>query len=420
MFENTLFKIKKVLFNLKKKRGKYTKNEIDNITNEISKIMLESDIPYSCIKVISSEIENVLLNLPYNSKETYNTVCKIIHMYFDNIFSSSYGALELDGNKTNIIGVFGTNGVGKTSFCTKIANNIRNNGKKVLCLSLDKQRPASQEQLKTLCDSNNLLFLTLDDNDVEENIKKIQEIINYNIVDVIIVDTAGINITDKKNELVISKLISSIDFDEKILAIDSTIGQNAVSIIKRFDRTLNITGFVITKTEIDQKGGVYFSIATASNKPIYYITNGEKITDIKEFNKDIVINAFFNENKLSNNDIDKESKNIKEFISNKNIKINYNELLQHLKQISEDMEKHKLKYKLQQRIALLDVKSTTETYILIKKWIAIIQSMSNRERELPNILNIDRINRIAKGSGTNINDVVMLKKKMEELNSLVA
>ena len=419
MFENTLFKIKKVLFNLKR-RGKYTKNEIDNITNEISKIMLESDIPYSCIKVISSEIENVLLNLPYNSKETYNTVCKIIHMYFDNIFNSSYGALELDGNKTNIIGVFGTNGVGKTSFCTKIANNIRNNGKKVLCLSLDKQRPASQEQLKTLCDSNHLLFLTLDDNDVEENIKKIQEIINYNIVDVIIVDTAGINITDKKNELVISKLISSIDFDEKILAIDSTIGQNAVSIIKRFDRTLNITGFVITKTEIDQKGGVYFSIATASNKPIYYITNGEKITDIKEFNKDIVINAFFNENKLSNNDIDKESKNIKEFISNKNIKINYNELLQHLKQISEDMEKHKLKYKLQQRIALLDVKSTTETYILIKKWIAIIQSMSNRERELPNILNIDRINRIAKGSGTNINDVVMLKKKMEELNSLVA
>ena len=419
MFENTLFKIKKVLFNLKR-RGKYTKNEIDNITNEISKIMLESDIPYSCIKVISSEIENVLLNLPYNSKETYNTVCKIIHMYFDNIFNSSYGALELDGNKTNIIGVFGTNGVGKTSFCAKIANHIRNNGKKVLCLSLDKQRPASQEQLKTLCDINNLLFLTLDDDNVEENIKKIQEIINYNIVDVIIVDTAGINITDKKNELVISKLISSIDFDEKILAIDSTIGQNAVSIIKRFDRILDITGFVITKTEIDQKGGVYFSIATASNKPIYYITNGEKITDIKEFNKDIVINAFFNENKLSNNDIDKESKNIKEFISNKNIKINYNELLQHLKQISEDMEKHKLKYKLQQRIALLDVKSTTETYILIKKWIAIIQSMSNRERELPNILNIDRINRIAKGSGTNINDVVMLKKKMEELNSLVA
>lgn len=419
MFENTLFKIKKVLFNLKR-RGKYTKNEIDNITNEISKIMLESDIPYSCIKVISSEIENVLLNLPYNSKETYNTVCKIIHMYFDNIFNSSYGILELDSNKTNIIGVFGMNGVGKTSFCAKIANHIRNNGKKVLCLSLDKQRPASQEQLKTLCDINNLLFLTLDDDNVEENIKKIQEIISYNIVDVIIVDTAGINITDKKNELVISKLISSIDFDEKILAIDSTIGQNAVSIIKRFDRILDITGFVITKTEIDQKGGVYFSIATASNKPIYYITNGEKITDIKEFNKDIVINAFFNENKLSNNDIDKESKNIKEFISNKNIKINYNELLQHLKQISEDMEKHKLKYKLQQRIALLDVKSTTETYILIKKWIAIIQSMSNRERELPNILNIDRINRIAKGSGTNINDVVMLKKKMEELNSLVA
>ena len=281
MFENTLFKIKKVLFNLKR-RGKYTKNEIDNITNEISKIMLESDIPYSCIKVISSEIENVLLNLPYNSKETYNTVCKIIHMYFDNIFNSSYGILELDSNKTNIIGVFGMNGVGKTSFCAKIANHIRNNGKKVLCLSLDKQRPASQEQLKTLCDINNLLFLTLDDDNVEENIKKIQEIISYNIVDVIIVDTAGINITDKKNELVISKLISSIDFDEKILAIDSTIGQNAVSIIKRFDRILDITGFVITKTEIDQKGGVYFSIATASNKPIYYITNGEKITDIKE------------------------------------------------------------------------------------------------------------------------------------------
>ena len=420
MFEETFGKINNIFSKLK--GDKFNNNEIDMITFELRNILLEADIPYQYVKSLVADMQQKLKKIKEKKLDKNAVIGGLLQNYIDATFCNTNGnGISIKTNGITVIGIFGSNGVGKTSFIAKLANLLHKlHNKRIMCVSFDINRFAAQEQLKILCKKNDIEFLDIVHEGIEKGIDKINEIIAYETVDVLLIDNAGISPNNNDGIALWQKVLASITFDEKIIVLDSTLGQNAVSLIDKFDKIVNSTGFAISKVDSDQKGGVFFSIAVTSNKPIYYVSTGEKITDIAPFNKNMISDALFSDGRLRNIISSFHSNNkryIETIISKtKHGELNYNDLLEQLTQLVSFGKLDKILSVLPHTKNFFNVKLSTDAYILIKKWISIILSMTLYERENIHALNIDRMNRIAKGAGTNIAEVVTLKRKVEEIN----
>ena len=421
MLEGTFNKINKVITGLRNRC--FTNEEIDLLAIDLRNVLLEADIPYAYVKEFVYELKQKLLSIKDKQLDKQAILGGIIKEYFDHTFvGCADKKIELKNNGITTIAVCGTNGVGKTSFVAKLANLIQNkNHKNVVCISFDKTRPAAQEQLKILCQKHNIDFITEDnDNNNEKLLQRAIYIIENKLADVLIVDNAGISPDNFTGSEKLKKVMETIDFDEKILVLDGTFGQNAIDFVNDFDKLVNLTGFVITKTESDQKGGVFFAVRTASKKPIYYITSGEKIDDIMPFETNIIADALVDGGlkKLFDAFRKGNKEHIKTLLNKaKNHELNYNDLYSQLTQLIGFGKLDKVLSVLPHTRSFFNVKLSTETFILIKHWIAIINSMTKNERIAPNILNMDRINRIAKGSGCQVADVLVLRRKLDEINA---
>lgn len=421
MLEETFNKINNVISGLRNRC--FTDDEIDLLAMDLRNVLLEADIPYSYVKEFLVELKKKLSLVKEKKLDKSAIVGGIIKDFFDKTLSNgSNKSINIKKNGITTIAVCGTNGVGKTSFVAKLANLLQKQYKKnVVCISFDKTRPAAQEQLKVLCQKNNIDFITEpDDFDNEKTIKRVIYIIENKLADVLIVDNPGISPDNKKGVEQLQNIIKNIQFDEKILVLDSTFGQNAVEFIKKFDDLVDLTGFTITKTESDQKGGVFFAVKSVSNKPIYYITEGEKIDDIKPFDAKMISDAIVDGGlkKLVDAFRNSNQEHINSLLNKaKNHELNYNDLLLQLQQLVSFGKLDKVLSVLPHTRSFFNVKLSTDTYTLIKHWIAIINSMTKYERNNPTILNMDRINRIAKGSGCQVADVLVLRRKLDEINA---
>ena len=421
MLEETFNKINNVISGLRNRC--FTDDEIDLLAMDLRNVLLEADIPYSYVKEFLVELKKKLSLVKEKKLDKSAIVGGIIKDFFDKTLSNgSNKSINIKNNGITTIAVCGTNGVGKTSFVAKLANLLQKQYKKnVVCISFDKTRPAAQEQLKVLCQKNNIDFITEpDDFDNEKTIKRVIYIIENKLADVLIVDNPGISPDNKKGVEQLQNIIKNIQFDEKILVLDSTFGQNAVEFIQKFDRLVDLTGFVITKTESDQKGGVFFAVKSVSKKPIYYITEGEKIDDIKLFDAKMISDAIVDGGlkKLVDAFRNSNQEHINSLLNKaKNHELNYNDLLLQLQQLVSFGKLDKVLSVLPHTRSFFNVKLSTDTYTLIKHWIAIINSMTKYERNNPTILNMDRINRIAKGSGCQVADVLVLRRKLDEINA---
>ena len=421
MLEETFNKINNVISGLRNRC--FTDDEIDLLAMDLRNVLLEADIPYSYVKEFLADLKQKLSLVKDKKLDKSAIVGGIIKDFFDKTLSNgSNKSINIKKNGITTIAVCGTNGVGKTSFVAKLANLLQKQYKKnVVCISFDKTRPAAQEQLQILCRNNNLDFISEpDDFDNEKTLRRAIYIIENKLADVLIVDNPGISPDNNRGAEQLQRIMGAVEFDEKILVLDSTFGQNAVDFIKKFDELVELTGFTITKTESDQKGGVFFAVKSVSNNPIYYITEGEKIDDIKPFDVKMIsdaivdgglkklIDAFRNSNQEHINSLLNKAKNHE---------LNYNDLLLQLQQLVSFGKLDKVLSVLPHTRSFFNVKLSTDTYTLIKHWIAIISSMTKQERNNPTLLNMDRINRIAKGSGCQVADVLVLRRKLDEINA---
>ena len=403
----------------------FTRNEINELVSDIREIFLGADVPYEYVEVLTDNLRTKLPTLHSKKIDKVAVVGGLIKSYLDNTFDYRTKKITLKDNDITAIAVCGTNGVGKTSFIAKLANLIqRDYGKSVMCLSFDKTRPAAQEQLKILCANNKIEFVKLDDNNFKKNLERVANIVQYRLVDVLLVDTAGISPDNQEGATQLSEIMKTIRFDERLLVLDGTFGQYAIDLIKKFTALAQLTGFVITKTESDQKGGVFFSVRTASDKPIYYITHGEKIDDITLFSQHTIGDALFSDGGLKRLIKSFHESNKEEILTiiNKSKKqsLTYEDLRTQLTQLVNFGKLDKVLSVLPHTRSFFNVKMGAETYKMIKKWIAIINAMTIYERKTPACLGIERMNRIANGSGTTIADVITLKKKLEEINLSLA
>ena len=420
MFAQTFNKIQNAVSKLK--GDAFTTAEIDTLTIEIRNILLEADVPYEYVKSLCLDLQQKIKNIKAKKLNKGAVVGGLLQSYIDATFDNAVEeGIKIKKNGITTIGVFGPNGVGKTSIIPKIANLIKQKqNKRIMCVSFDIIRFAAQEQLKILCEKNDIEYLNIVENGIDKGILKVKEIIEYEMVDVLFVDFAGISPDNQEGAKIWQDVLQDIELNEKLLVIDSTFGQHTIKLIEGYNKLVDITGFAVSKVDSDQKGGVFFSIATASDKPIYYVSIGEKINDISIFSKRMVSDALFNDGGLKNV-IDAFRSSNKEYIQsliNRHNKkgIDYNDLMQQLTQLLSFGKLDKVLSVLPHTKSFFNVKLSTDAYILIKKWIAIILSMTKNERENINLLNVDRMNRIAKGSGTTMSDVITLKKKIEEIN----
>ena len=423
-----------------KKKNKFSNQEIENLTSGIYNTLLEFDLPYQYVKSLISEIKQQIdhINMSNIAKIDKSAFIEnFLKQYFDMIFNKSLDKkININSDKTITIGVFGLNGVGKTSFVAKIANLFQYTYKKrVLCVSFDFTRFSAQEQLQLLCKKNNIDFFPIVKNGIENGIKKIIEIINYQMVDVVIIDFAGTAQNNAKRIEQFRQILKLISFDERIMILDGTSGQNTMEIIESFNNILNITGFVVSKTDSEQKGGLFFAIRMVSNKPIYYVSNGEKINNIAEFNSDTMINNILKTEKISliidhlkgKEQCKKNNKYNRKTIDNSNCVVTYrrkryidfNDLLNSLKKITTSGKIGKLASMLPYKRAFFKKKITVNTYNVIRRWTAIISSMTKYERINVNCIDDKRMKRIADGSGTNVGDVNMLLNKISDINKYI-
>ena len=407
--------LKNTFFQLNNKLNYYIKNKhTDELKNAIFDVFIEADVPYDYTQRLVNKIEYCINIIQNDNKKHTTTFADLIKKYIINSFKKNIKQIELQPNKTNVIGVFGLNGVGKTSFIAKFANYLSKKCyKSVICVSFDNQRPTGKEQLQDLCARVGVKYVHLDD--VRCGLQTIQNIIKHKMADVLLIDTAGLNPKNKTNIDSLMCIMKNIYFDEKILVVDGTLGQNAVGVVKLFYKIIKPTGVVVSKTEVDKKGGVFFSVKTAkSSMPIYFITQGEKLDDLCCFDECFINRFFFKECVFG--DLFYKQKHTFDIPKTKQKQLNYDFLQQQFSLLIKKNFFSKLKSIYSNRVFVGDVKITTESYMLIKKWIAIIQSMTKEEKLCLCGLHICRINRIAKGAGVTPFDVIGLKKKLEEIN----
>ena len=423
MLESTFNKLNAILSGFR--NSAFTRGEINELVSDINEAFWSADIPYEYVEALTENLNAKLPTLRSKKIDKAAVVGGLIKSYLDKTFDYRSKGITLKDDAITAIAVCGTNGVGKTSFIAKLANLIqRNYGKSVMCISFDKTRPAAQEQLKVLCNNNKIEFVQLDDKNFKKNLERAANIVQYRLVDVLLVDTAGISPDNQEGAVQLSEIMKTIRFDERLLVLDGTFGQYAIDLIKKFTALAQPTGFVITKTESDQKGGVFFSVRTASDKPIYYITHGEKIDDITPFNQHTIGNALFSDGGLRRLIESFHASNQEEILTMinkaKHQALDYEDLKTQLTQLVNFGKLDKVLSVLPHTRSFFNVKMGAETFNMIKKWIAIINAMTVYERKTPACLGIERMNRIAKGSGTTIADVMTLKKKLEEINLSLA
>ena len=409
MFKKTFTKFNNKLTNYIEKK------QTDELKRAVFDVFIENDIPYSYTKKMVDKIELYMDKVKHTNKTTTQTLCDVVTKYILSDFKKSIKTLALKHNKTNVIGVFGLNGVGKTSVVAKLANFFKTKCyKSVICVSFDDQRPTGKEQLHSLCSQIGVKYFPV--KNVVDGLQTITDIVVNHTADVLLVDTAGFNPKNTTNIYKLAGVVKNIVFDERMLVVDGTSGQHTIGVMRLLCKHIKPTGVVISKTETDKKGGVFFSVKTAIKMPIYFITMGEKIDDICVFDKKCV-ERFFLKTYIFGDIFLQQHYVVDGFQKQHQQKqLSYDCLKQHLSGLIKKDVFSKIKSFYSKSIVVCDVKMTTETYMLIKKWIAIIQSMTKNERLGLCGLNVLRINRIAKGAGVTPSDVIVLKKKLEEIN----
>ena len=418
MFEKITEKFSEAIRTLKG-TNKITKENVKAATNKIERILEESDINTKIIKELINEIEEAALGTEVPKNLTPEQVfIKIVNDKLIKLITCENHNI-LFSNKT-IITVCGLQGAGKTTFIHKLGKYIKTKyKKKPLLVAGDICRPAAIEQLEILAEKNNLDFFKKENE--KDVIKIISESIDFstkNQNDVIIIDTAGRTTIDNDMMSELKKISDNFNITESLLVLDGMIGQLSVKIAEAFNEVIKITGVILTKMDGDSTGGVALSIAKTINKPIKFLSTGEKIDDIEEFHPERIVNRI-----LGMGDIVSLVEKIKnsEIKQNENLfkkKFTYETFKEQIISLEKLGGINSLKNFLP--IGLVnssDSEDNTEKFI--KKIVYIIDSMNKNEKCGYSRLDLSRKIRIAKGSGTSIDDVNKLIKLYENASNLL-
>ncbi len=423
MFENLSDRLERS-FKILKGEGKITEINVAETLKDVRRALLDADVNYKVAKTFTDTVKQKALGMNVlTAVKPGQLMVKIVHDELTALMGGEAAPLSLQ-QKPAIILMSGLQGSGKTTFSGKLANMLKAKQRKnPLLVACDVYRPAAIEQLKVVGETVGVPVYTEEDN------KNVNEIALHAIQqakakghDVVIVDTAGRLAVDEQMMQEIASLKEAIHPDETLFVVDSMTGQDAVNTAKEFNDRLDFNGVVLTKLDGDTRGGAALSIRTVVTKPIKFIGTGEKMEAIDVFHPERMADRI-----LGMGDVvslveraqaqfdEEEAKRLQRKIQ-KN-KFDFNDFLGQIEQIKKMGNLKELASMIPGvGKAIKDVDIDDNAFKSIE---AIIHSMTPKERANPDILNQSRRMRIAKGSGTSIQEVNRLVKQFDQMRKMM-
>ncbi len=407
-------------------KGKLSERNMEDTLKEIRVALLESDVNYSVVQNFLNSIRKEVEGQDVlNAIDPGQLLVKIIHDEIIKLLGDDDNSIHYKANGLTTIMVVGLQGTGKTTQVAKIANQMKKEGKKVLMVACDVIRPAAIDQLKTLGESIGVevyskgLFVNAL-NTAIDGVKYAKE----NNFDVALIDTAGRLSIDEELMQELSDIKSNVKPDEILLTVDALTGQDICNVAKTFNERLNVTGLIVTKFDGDSKGGSILSVKALTGVPIKFTGVGEKIEDLDVFHPDRLADRI-----LGMGDVVSLVEKAQEEFDEKQ---------------AEDMAKRMLSGKMTMDDMLVSIEKTKKLGPLssimgmipgmsdLKGQInddqvdkstkitkAIIQSMTKEERKDPSIMRGSHKRRVAKGSGTSVDQVNKVINQFERSKKMM-
>ena len=423
MFENLTEKLERS-FKILKGEGRITEINVAETLKEIRRALIDADVNYKVAKTFTDEVkakalgQNVLTAVKPGQMMT-----KIVRDELAALMGGTATDIKLEGTPAVVL-IAGLQGSGKTTFSGKLASFIkRKKGRQVLLVAGDVYRPAAIDQLKILGQQIGVEVYTEEGN--QNPVQIAQNAIAYarqKSINTVIVDTAGRLAVDEAMMEEITAIKAAVNPSETLFVVDSMTGQDAVNTAREFNNRLDFDGVVLTKLDGDTRGGAAISIRSVVNKPLKFISSGEKMDTLQVFHPERMADRILGmgdvvslvERAQEQYDEEEARKLKKKIVKNQ---FNFNDFLSQINQIKKMGNLKDLASMIPGMSKLLNGVEFGDD--VFKQTEAIIGSMTPEERERPEIINARRRERIAKGSGTTMADVNRLLKQFEDMRKMM-
>ena len=406
-------------------KGQATISDLNvaNTIKEIRKALLDADVNFKIAKEFTDKIKEKAIGLKViNSISPGQLMTKIVQDELTHLMGDKHEELQLN-KPLNIILVVGLQGNGKTTFTGKLALYLKNNKKNPLMVAGDVYRPAAMEQVKILGQQIGVDVYAEEDNknviQIVDNAIKFAKENNKNVV---IIDTAGRLAIDEIMMTEVSNIKNAVNPSEILFVIDAMTGQDAVLTAKAFNDKLDFTGVVLTKMDGDTRGGAALTVKYTVQKPIKFISNGEKMEALDLFHPDRIAQRILGMGDIASlvekaqaQFTDEQAKKLEKKIR-KN-QFDFHDFLEQIQQIKKMGSIKDLMGMIPGAAKLPNNAPIDEN--AFKKIEAIIQSMTPYERANPDVLNLQRKLRIAKGSGKKIEEINAFVKQFDQMKMMM-
>lgn len=405
-------------------QGKITESNIADTLREIRRVLLDADVNYKVAKDFIDKVKEKSLGTEVLTSVTPGQlITKIIYDELVELLGSSNSELQLNPSGITVIMLIGLQGCGKTTFSAKLAKYLKDKKRNVLLVAADVYRPAARSQLKILGSQINVPVFSIDESN--DPVKIATDSILYakeNGINTVIIDTAGRLHVDEEMMTEAAQIKAKVNPTQTLFVIDSMVGQDAVNQAKSFHEKVEFDGVVLTKMDGDSRGGCILSVRAVVDKPVKFVSAGEKIDTLELFYPDRMAGRI-----LGKGDVislvekaqlqvdEKEAENLeKKFRENR---FDFDDFLKQIKMIKKMGSLKSLLGMIPgigSQLRNVDVDDKQ-----LVKVESIIQSMTKVERANPKILNGSRRKRIARGSGNSIQDVNRLIKQFEQMQQMM-
>lgn len=407
------------VFRKLKGKGKITEDDVKSAMREVRLALLEADVNFKVVKDFTSKVrERAVGQEVLTSLTPGQQIVKIVHDEMTDLMGGSESKLVL-GKSPAVIMAVGLQGAGKTTSAAKLANNLLKQGRRPLLVACDIYRPAAIKQLQVLGEQINVPVFAMGQNKPLDIAKASVEFAKSNNRDIIIIDTAGRLHIDEELMDELKDIKSALNPDEILLVVDAMTGQDAVNIAEAFNVDLGLTGLILTKLDGDSRGGAALSAKAVTGCPIKFVGMGEKLDTLEVFHPDRMASRILGMGDVLSL-VEKAQANIDEKKA-KEMERKIRDLEFTLEDFLDQLQQVKSMGPLEDLIGMIPGMSKQLKGVKpdvdnneIAKIEAIIRSMTLAERQEPNIINGSRKKRIARGSGTRVQDVNRLLKQFDE------
>ncbi|MEZ4974016.1 MAG: signal recognition particle protein [Cyclobacteriaceae bacterium] len=422
MFDSLSLKLEKAFQNLKG-QGRITEINVASTIKEIRKALIDADVNYKVAKEVTDDIKTKAMGMDVlTAVSPGQLLVKVTNDELTVLMGGQSEDIKLEGSPAVVL-IAGLQGSGKTTFSGKLASYLKRQGKQVMLAACDIYRPAAIDQLKVLGGQIGVpVYAEPENKDAVKIAKAAIDHAKKNSANILIVDTAGRLAVDEEMMNEIADLKNTLKPSETLFVVDSMTGQDAVNTAKTFNDRLDFNGVVLTKLDGDTRGGAALSIRKVVDKPIKFISSGEKMEAIERFYPDRMAGRILGmgdvvglvEKAQQTFDEEEARRLNKKFRKNQ---FDFNDFLSQLEQIKKMGDMKSLLGMIPgMSKAMKDVDIDDNSFKPIE---AIIRSMTNEERENPELINASRKNRIAVGSGNSVQQVNQLLKQFDQMRKMM-